>query len=124
MPVAGAVVDGVAPDGVVADGAFGAVVPMLPEDGADIPVPGAVIGAVPVLLPLVLPVLLPAVLPEAGAIALPGPLIAPDDAGVAEEAGITPDLAFCRLWSFSFAVSALSDEEPFLPMPCLPCILW
>ena len=65
---------------------FGAVVPIAPEEGADIPVPGAVIGA----------------LPEAGDIALPGgALIAPDDAagvaGVDDDAGVIPALAFCRL---------------------------
>ena len=110
--------------GVVAGapaGMFGAVVPMAPEEGADMPVPGAVISA----------------LPEAGAMALPGgALIAPDDAGVDEagvdeagvdeedeDAGVIPALAFCRLWSLSFAVSASPDEAPFFIMPCLPCIL-
>ncbi len=82
---------------------------MAPEEGADIPVPGAVVGA----------------LPEGGAMALPGgALIAPEeDAGVAL-AGVTPALAFCRLCSFSFAVSASPDRAPFFIMPCLPCILW
>ncbi len=114
VPVAGGLVG-------AEGGVFGAVVPMEPEEGADIPVPGAVIAAPPEAGAMALP--------EAGAIALPGgALIAPDDAGVdeveLEEAGATPALAFCRLCSFSFAVSASPDIAPFFIMPCLPCILW
>ena len=132
---------------VVAAGALpGIALPIAPEAGADMPVPGAAIapladGAVLVLEgPMPVPGALMPVPPPEGAIALPGALIPlpfgaiPLPVGamplpfgamplVDPLAGITPLLAFARLCSLSFAVSASPPDLPFLIMPeCLPCI--
>ena len=115
----------------------GIVVPMAPEEGADIPVPGADIAPLEdgAMAPLdggaIAPLEDGAIAPlDGGIIALAGGAL-PQLAGAAMPlvvepdplAGITPPLAFCRLCSLSLAVSELS-ELPFFIMPeCLPCIM-
>ncbi len=83
----------------------------MPVPGAAIAPPEAGVMVPGVMLPLPGVIVLVSV-PVGAAVALV-PLLA----------GITPDLAFCRLCSFSFSVSALPDMAPFFIMPCLPCIM-